>query len=38
MRNIAEKAFEDKVVSFIHDNVTVAKQEISVEDFNKMFE
>lgn len=38
MRNITEKAFEDKVVNFIHNNVTVAKQEISVEDFNKMFE
>lgn len=38
MRNIAEKAFEDKVVAFIHENVTVSKQEVSVENFNKMFE
>lgn len=38
VRNIAEKALEDKVFAIIRNNVKTVETPISVEDFNKLFE
>ena len=38
VQNMAEKALEDKVFAVIRENVKVVETEISVEDFNKLFE
>lgn len=37
-RNMSERAIEDKIISYIKDNVTLDKKEISLDDFYKMFE
>jgi hypothetical protein len=38
VQNMAEKALEDKVFAVIRESVKVVETEISVEDFNKLFE
>ncbi|MEN8118782.1 MAG: trigger factor [Bacteroidota bacterium] len=38
VRRLYDKKFEDKVVAFIKETVKLDEKEISVEDFNKMFE
>jgi hypothetical protein len=35
---MAEKALEDKVFAVIRNSVKVVETEISVDDFNKLFE
>ncbi len=37
-RNAFEKSLEEKIVSFIREQVKVEDEEISLEDFNKLFE
>lgn len=37
-RNMSERAFEDKIVSYIKENVTLVKKEISLDDFYKMLD
>ena len=37
-RNLYERKFEDKVVSFIKDSVKLDEKEITVEDFQKLWE
>jgi len=34
----AKKAFEEKIVAFIKDSVKIEEEEISLENFNKLFE
>lgn len=38
VRNLAEKALEDKVYNAVREKVTIVDNTISVEEFNKMFE
>ncbi len=38
VRRLYDKKFEDKVVQFIKETVKLDEKEISIEDFNKMFE
>jgi trigger factor len=38
VQNMAEKALEDKVFAVIRNSVKVVETEISVDDFNKLFE
>jgi hypothetical protein len=38
VQNMAEKALEDKVFAIIRNSVKVVETEISVDDFNKLFE
>jgi len=38
VRRLYDKKYEDKVVAFIKETVKLDEKEISIEDFNKMFE
>ena len=38
VQNMAEKALEDKVFAVIRNSVKVVETDITVEDFNKLFE
>jgi trigger factor len=38
VRNIADKVMEDKVLEAVKNSVKLNKKEISMDDFNKMFE
>ena len=38
VRRLYDKKFEDKVVQYVKENVKLDEKEISIEDFNKMFE
>jgi trigger factor len=37
-RRMIEKAMEDKVISYVRDNVTINSKEVTTEEFNKLFE
>ena len=37
-RNMSERAIEEKIISYIKDNVSLVKKEIALDDFYKMFE
>ena len=37
-QNMAEKALEEKVFAVVRNSVKVTETEVSVEDFNKLFE
>jgi len=38
LNNIIDKVIEDKVIAFIKSSVKLNTKEISLDDFNKMFE